>query len=137
MKQLTLTEEVPEISIFTIGYGGRKFREIRAELEKRRIGLLIDIRSNPYTERYGKELFQQMFGKRYLSIPQLGGKEFPMGMFQAWKEAAKEALLRIIELSKTMRIAVMCAEKNPLKCHRSYFVARALREMGFEVQHIR
>jgi hypothetical protein len=34
------------------------------------------------------------------------------------------------------RIALMCAEKEPLECHRTLLVARALDEQGVEVTHI-
>ena len=34
------------------------------------------------------------------------------------------------------RIALMCAEKDPLDCHRAILVAPALREKGIRVRHI-
>lgn len=34
------------------------------------------------------------------------------------------------------RLALMCAEKEPLECHRTLLVARALAEIGIVVQHI-
>ena len=35
-----------------------------------------------------------------------------------------------------MRIAIMCAEKEPLECHRTILVSRVLAERGLSVQHI-
>ena len=35
-----------------------------------------------------------------------------------------------------MSIALMCAEKDPLECHRTILVARELVSSGSEVQHI-
>ena len=34
------------------------------------------------------------------------------------------------------RLAVMCAEKEPLNCHRTLLVARALEASGAQVEHI-
>lgn len=33
-------------------------------------------------------------------------------------------------------IALMCAEKDPIECHRTLLVARKLSELGVQVQHI-
>ena len=35
-----------------------------------------------------------------------------------------------------MRIALMCAEKDPLQCHRTILVSRHLVEQGVDVLHI-
>ena len=35
-----------------------------------------------------------------------------------------------------MRVAMMCAEKDPLDCHRCILVSPRLREKGIEVRHI-
>jgi uncharacterized protein (DUF488 family) len=42
----------------------------------------------------------------------------------------------VIEGAKEHRIALMCAEKEPLECHRTLLVGRALYERGVEVKHI-
>ena len=38
--------------------------------------------------------------------------------------------------SKHMRIAMMCAERNPVNCHRAILVGRAIVDYGTEVFHI-
>ena len=35
-----------------------------------------------------------------------------------------------------MRVAMMCAEKDPLDCHRCILISPRLREKGIEVRHI-
>jgi uncharacterized protein (DUF488 family) len=37
---------------------------------------------------------------------------------------------------KKYRLALMCAEKDPLECHRTVLVARHLSALGIPVQHI-
>jgi uncharacterized protein (DUF488 family) len=39
-------------------------------------------------------------------------------------------------MSKGFRIALMCAEKEPLECHRTILVARHLAALNVDVQHI-
>jgi hypothetical protein len=43
---------------------------------------------------------------------------------------------RLITGGQSHRIAVMCAEADPLDCHRCLLVARALTEAGVDVGHI-
>ena len=49
--------------------------------------------------------------------------------------AFKQELDRIIQGAAKMRVAIMCAEKDPLDCHRCILVSPRLRERGIEVQH--
>ena len=50
-------------------------------------------------------------------------------------EEFESALLALIELSNAGRIAIMCAEAVPWRCHRS-LIADALVVRGFTVHHI-
>ncbi len=43
---------------------------------------------------------------------------------------------RVLHGANEHRIALMCAEKEPLDCHRTLLVARALHEQGVAVDHI-
>jgi uncharacterized protein (DUF488 family) len=43
---------------------------------------------------------------------------------------------RVIRGAGEYKITLMCAEKDPLECHRTLLVARALVERGVSVHHI-
>lgn len=43
---------------------------------------------------------------------------------------------RLVQGAAKMRIAIMCAEKDPLDCHRCILVSPRLKERGVNVQHI-
>ena len=43
---------------------------------------------------------------------------------------------RVVQSASECRVALMCAEKEPLKCHRALLVGRALAEQGVEIAHI-
>jgi uncharacterized protein (DUF488 family) len=48
----------------------------------------------------------------------------------------RRGLERVREGTKHYTLALMCAEKEPLECHRTILVARHVAAMGFDVQHI-
>lgn len=50
--------------------------------------------------------------------------------------AFQEAIHALIEKSRARRIALMCAEKEPLDCHRTILVGRALALRGVELRHV-
>lgn len=130
--------EETEINIFTIGYGGRSFKEFQTALRTHGITQIIDVRSDNHTEYFGGEFMESFFGKDYTPIPMLGGKNWHQSQYQAWRAQAgvTEALEEIKEWSQVAKVAIMCAERDHRICHRFYFISRALKELGCEVQQI-
>jgi hypothetical protein len=51
-------------------------------------------------------------------------------------ELFKEGLQRVVAGSKSSRIALLCAEREPLSCHRGLLIARELEILGVRVSHI-
>lgn len=54
----------------------------------------------------------------------------------AQASAFKSGIVRVLEGAEKFRIALMCAEKDPLTCHRAILVSKALVERSVEVNHI-
>lgn len=54
----------------------------------------------------------------------------------ALTELFRAGIERVRKGASEYRIALVCAEKEPLDCHRTLLVARALDEQGVEVRHI-
>lgn len=48
----------------------------------------------------------------------------------------RQGLDRVQKEMEEYRIALMCAEKEPLECHRTILVGRHLAALGIDVQHI-
>ena len=48
----------------------------------------------------------------------------------------REGIERLKRGAGEHRIALMCAEREPLECHRTLLVARALDAEGFRISHI-
>jgi uncharacterized protein (DUF488 family) len=111
-----------------------------------------DVRSTPYSR------FNPHFnsGRMKVWLPEAGiayvflGKElgarsedpacYENGKVQYERLAAtqlfRHGLDRVREGNKSYTLALMCAEKEPLECHRTILVARHVAALGFDVQHI-
>jgi len=54
------------------------------------------------------------------------------------RDRFRQGLERLVELASSKRTAVLCAEEDPYRCHRSFLIARGLREWpNVTVLHIR
>ena len=51
-------------------------------------------------------------------------------------EAFQEGVVRVGQGRERHRIAMMCAERDPIDCHRALLVGRALAGLGVKVEHI-
>lgn len=139
--------------IYTIGHSNHHADEFCQLLEQHGIDCVCDVRSMPYSrfaEQFNREAIKDTLNKRgirYLFLgKELGArrteKELVTGdLVDFEKVAASEEFLSGIEriksgVEKGYRIALMCAEKEPIECHRTILVSRVLFEIGFEVFHI-
>ena len=136
--------------ITTIGYEGASIDEFLMRLTRDKIQVLVDVRNNPWSMKYGytKHILQSFCEKmniQYLGIPTLGipgelrknlsTKDDYKNLFTTYATYLKtqeETLNTLIALSKNQRIALMCFEKDPQFCHR-HVLAEQLIEMGAEV----
>jgi hypothetical protein len=66
------------------------------------------------------------------------GKPGPGGSYDqlAARPAFKDALDRVIEAAQETTLCLMCAEKEPLDCHRTVLVSRRLAERGVDIEHL-
>ncbi|MDR0943192.1 MAG: DUF488 domain-containing protein [Ruminococcus sp.] len=139
--------------VYTIGYSGYKPVEFIYELRQHKINVLIDVRSVPYSKyhsEYNKETLQAMLEtqnikyrnySREYGARQTERKFYTDGKLDFEKFASSDAFLDGIKKVKSasnlgFTVALMCAEKEPEKCHRAILVARELRDNSFEIRHI-
>jgi uncharacterized protein (DUF488 family) len=142
--------------VLTVGHSTRSLDELVQLLEHHGVRLLVDVRSIPASRRmphFAKgalELSLPEHSIDYLHMPALGGLRKPVrGSVNAgWRnegfrgyadhmqsDAFRRAVVELEALAKDRRIAVMCAEALPWKCHRS-LLSDALTVRGIEVRHI-
>jgi uncharacterized protein (DUF488 family) len=143
-------------TVHTIGHSTRSIEDFLALLANHSIEVLIDVRRWPSSRRYpqfgGKALEGSLNkdGIHYIWRGDLGGFRKPSADSQntAWKVGAFRAYAdfmlspefeRIIqeleELAANKKIAIMCAEAVPWRCHRQ-LLADAFLIRGFSVRHI-
>ena len=48
----------------------------------------------------------------------------------------KEALQRVVKGAEEYRVALMCAEADPLTCHRTVLICRSLEKKNLDITHI-
>jgi uncharacterized protein (DUF488 family) len=138
--------------VFTIGHSNLEFAKFAALLKQHDIQAVADVRSSPYSQynpQFNREPLQRALRERGISYVFLGAE---LGARRSEPECyvngrADYSLIaeapafirgvdRITQGAAKMRIAIMCAEKDPLDCHRCILVSPRLRERGIEVRHI-
>jgi uncharacterized protein (DUF488 family) len=140
-------------TLFTIGYFGRSIDNFIALLEQHKITALCDVRSVPYSSRNpqfnGKVLKKvlQSHNIEYVFLgEELGARPKDPScyvdgkvVYQKLAESTlfKNGLDRIrLGMQKDYVLALMCAEKDPMACHRSILICRNLRGPLIDIRHI-
>jgi uncharacterized protein (DUF488 family) len=145
-----------EITVLTIGHSTRTLEEFVQLLEVYGVTLLVDVRSVPrsrHNPQFNKEALPDTlkhYGIRYLHMPEIGGLRHPKhnSVNTAWKNSGfrgyadymqtqefTDSLLRIVALARESRLALMCAEALPWRCHRN-LISDALVVRHVKVKHI-
>ena len=138
-------------SIYTIGYSSFSLEEFADVLGKYGITALADVRSSPYSSfhpDYNQETLRNFLKSKRIGYVFLGkelgarfedSSVYTNNQVNFEKVAAhplfRQGLKRIKEGARSYTIALMCAEKDPLTCHRMILVSRNL-TMDFNVWHI-
>ena len=139
-------------AVLTIGHSNHPIATFLGLLERGRVTALADVRSAPYSRfnpQFNREALRDALaerGVRYVYLGrELGGRSDDPACYEGGRirydrvartDRFREGLARVIRGAAEHRIALMCAEKEPLDCHRTLLVARALEERGVEVAHV-
>lgn len=128
--------------IKTIGHSNHPVERFVDLLKNGSVRLLVDVRSMPWSRRhpqFGKERLAKSLDAAGIAYAwegaALGGKGDAYNTIAA-QPAFKEALDRLIDRSKSTNVCLMCAEKEPLDCHRTVLVSRRLAERGVAIEHL-
>ena len=140
------------MKVYTVGHSNHTWEEFLLLLERHRINAVADVRSHPYSRhvpRFNKSEIQRKLKEAGIAYAflghELGGRsENPSHYLDgrvcferlARDESFRQGIERVLKGIEAYRIALMCAEKDPLDCHRGILVARRLQERGVEVLHI-
>jgi len=150
-------KEKNNTTLYTIGYEGVSLEEYLNKLIFNDIRLLIDVRSNPVSMKFGfsKTLLKKYcasLGIEYKHFPEVGIKSNQRQelnsqddydkLFNEYKKELPSALstqIIILELLKEhKRVALTCFEANICQCHRKPLAEsiKSLPEFKYELKHI-
>ncbi len=138
--------------IYTIGHSIHSIEAFLALLARHNIDVVADVRSVPYSRwqpQYNREAIRSALREHNIRYgffgAELGARSDDRNCYEGgrvrYDRLAATALFQsgINRLRRGIsdhRIALMCAEKEPLECHRTILVGRRLEEEGVRVIHI-
>ena len=138
--------------LFTIGHSTHSPTEFISLLKRHQISVVCDVRSKPYSRfnpQFNREAIKKALRDSEIKYGfmgrELGARTDDQTCYEqgrvryerlARTRLFREGLTRIQEGMTNYRIALMCAEKEPLDCHRTILVARFLAEQGISIEHI-
>ncbi len=138
--------------LFSIGHSNIPAARFVALLRDLGVDAIADVRSTPFSRRFpwfsGKALAATLtqHGMAYLPYgAMLGGRPRDATLYRdgvadyeamARQPAFQTGLDRLLADAARSRVCLMCAEREPLDCHRCLLVARALAERGLAIGHI-
>ena len=139
--------------VFTIGYAGVKLPQFIEVLKEHGVTLLIDVRSVPRSQYFSDFNDVRLHGhlakhgimyenhKTEFGARQTNAEWFTGEVLDFEKFAESEQFRRGVEKVKTLIqngevVCLMCAEIDPIGCHRGILCGRALKNAGIDVRHI-
>ena len=138
--------------IYTIGHSTHEAEKFVSLLQQHRVDLLIDVRSTPYSRwnpQYNRENLIETLQEHSIDYEfvgqELGARSEDSNCYEnnrvSYKLLAITPLFqagieKVRLLADCRTLALVCAEKEPLVCHRTILVARALETDQYGVLHI-
>lgn len=141
-------------TVFTIGHSNLELEDFFSTLSRHGVQTVCDVRSRPASSRFpqfnreGLEVNLRDAGFRYEFLGEsLGGRPADPRVYQAnglvdyfLRRKARDftaEVERVVELAGKQEVALMCAEEDPLHCHRFLMICPELLERGVMPIHIR
>jgi uncharacterized protein (DUF488 family) len=146
----------PETTVLTVGHSTRTLTEFTAILKAYDVELVVDVRTVPrsrHNPQFNKETLPDALkaeGIRYVHMLELGGLHRASNdtVNNAWRDKSfrgyadymqtrefTEHLLKFIAFARENRVAVLCAEALPWRCHR-ILISDALTVRRIKVEHV-
>ena len=142
----------PAYDLFTIGHSNIPADRFIATLREAHVDAIADVRSVPASRRFPwfsatalrdrlgqKGIAYELFGEA------LGGRPRDPALYcdgvadyeaMAMQAEFRAGLDRLMATARRSRVCLMCAEREPLDCHRCLLVGRALTGHGLAIGHI-
>lgn len=141
-----------ENAVYTVGHSTHSIERFVELLQGAGVTAVADVRSQPfsrYNPQFNRDALMEALPARGIAYvfvgKELGARSddptcYDHGQVRygrlAKTAAFKAGIERVMAGTRKYRVALMCAEKEPLECHRTLLVGRALHEQGVDVAHI-
>ena len=143
---------MPQIKVLTVGYANQSLEQFIELLHHHEVTAVADVRWSPnsrHAPQFNEDTLAQILkasGITYISLGrELGTRPDDKACYESGRvqyrrlaktEPFNKGLGRVMQSAAMHRIALMCAEKEPLDCHRALLVSRELAAKGATVSHI-
>jgi hypothetical protein len=143
---------IDTMELFTIGHSNDDIQTFITRLQAQGITAIADVRSAPYSRflpHFNRAALKEALATaaiRYVFLGQeLGARPDNPACYVEGKavyekiaatEAFQSGLQRVLTGTQRYRLALLCAEKDPLTCHRAILVCRYLQPFGLSIHHI-
>jgi uncharacterized protein (DUF488 family) len=140
------------MELFSIGHSNYEIDVFISLLKKYGVTGVADVRSHPYSRflpHFNRVALQESLTKEgicYVFLGrELGARPSNRECYVDGKavyeriaatEAFREGIQRIPKGLKKYKLSLMCAEKDPLTCHRAVLVCQHLRHFDLSINHI-
>lgn len=138
-------------SVLTVGHSTHPVAHFVALVQQHGVTTVADVRSAPYSRfnpQFNRDAFSDVLsehGIRYVFVGrELGARSQDPACYEngrvQYTRLARTALFqrgldRVLQEASDHRVALVCAEKDPIDCHRTILVARELLRRGTDVAH--
>lgn len=144
-------QKIPSI-LYSIGHSNHSIERFLELIERHGIQAIADVRSSPYSQytphfnRESLEISLKERGVAYVFLgAELGARRHEPECYVDGKvdyeripatEAFRQGVKRLLAGASRMKVAMLCAEKDPLTCHRTILIGRHVKELLADVRHI-
>ena len=139
--------------VHTIGHSDMDREQLIDRLDQEGVELIVDVRSMPHSRhapQFNQKELAGALGQRgigYIHMgAELGGRPADDRLYDeqgradyrlmALEPKFQEAVRQLAKTTVERRMALLCTERDPLKCHRTLLAAPALERAGVPVIHI-
>ncbi|HTW37906.1 MAG TPA: DUF488 domain-containing protein [Steroidobacteraceae bacterium] len=138
--------------LYTIGHSNHSARDFLALLERHGVTAIADVRSVPqsrFNPQFGRQALERTLQERGIAYLFLGEE---LGARSADPECYRDEKVQYDRLARSapfrrglealgealgrQRLSLMCAEREPLECHRAILIAPQMSGRGIPVGHI-
>ena len=141
------------IEIFTVGHSNLSIEAFISLLKEHQITAIADVRSHPYSRylpHFNKSEIKASLsnvGIQYVFLgKELGARPEDLSCYDvngkalyeriAATQLFAEGIQRLIKGAESYKLTLMCAEKDPITCHRTILVCRELTKLNVQIAHI-